>query len=822
LNRYLKKALKVFGILLGLLLILYLIVFAYVSANKKSIISQVTNDLSKKLNGTVTVGEVELSFLRSFPRASVVLRNVSITDTMYAQHHHAFFTARQVFAQLSIIKLLKKQSAVNGFKVERGSVYLYTDTSGYTNTYLFRQKKDTSSANDVSAENNELKSIILKDVRIIIDDRKKQKLHDIVVNNLNIKLDDKNITSYIFSTKADMMVHSLAFNLPAGSFIGEKKFEGNFDLKYDKKLKRLQFDGIDIKLSDHPFNLSGWFDLAGPDPQFSLNLHTRQILFPFVKSLVTKKIATALSIVDLDKKVDADAIIRGPLKGGDPFINVKWNVKDTHLTTPFFDFENASLDGFYTDEVVAGLPRRDPNSRITISNFSASWHGLPVTSKNIEILNLYQPLLTCDLQSDLPLTKLNALIGSNVIQLKSGDGSINLTYKGPIFKNNNTNSFVNGVVSFKNGTVFYAPRDVELKNVNGSMSFKNSDVFIENLQCVVLNNKIVMDGHAKNLLTLINTAPNEVNIDWNIYSPSLNFTAFNYLLKPKKKTVHSNTTKGNLRDVAKKIDAVLEEGKLHVNLKAARLIYKKLEATDAVADVLLLQDRYVINKVSMQHSGGRVDLSGSLITQASNTHQANVNAFLYNVDVNKVFASFNNFGQDGITSQNLDGKLTADISASLIIDQDGKAYPNSIKSIVDFSLKDGTLTNFEPVKKLQNFLFKNRDFENIHFAELKDKLEIANQEIKINRMEIQSNVLTMYVEGVYSMKGNTDMSIQVPLSNLKKRGADYKPENTGTDKKVGTSLFIRGRPGADGSIQFKSDIFNKFKKQKEKKLENNQ
>ena len=33
------------------------------------------------------------------------------------------------------------------------------------------------------------------------------------------------------------------------------------------------------------------------------------------------------------------------------------------------------------------------------------------------------------------------------------------------------------------------------------------------------------------------------------------------------------------------------------------------------------------------------------------------------------------------------------------------------------------------------------------------------------------------------MKGTTDMSIQIPLSNLKKRGADYKPENTGIDKK---------------------------------------
>jgi hypothetical protein len=205
----------------------------------------------------------------------------------------------------------------------------------------------------------------------------------------------------------------------------------------------------------------------------------------------------------------------------------------------------------------------------------------------------------------------------------------------------------------------------------------------------------------------------------------------------------------------------------------------------------------------MQQAGGRMDINGSLVAQKSNYHQASLNASLDNVDVSKIFTAFNNFGQNGITAQNLSGKLNAKVDAALGLDDDGKAYPNSIRSIVDFSLK-----------KLQSFIFKGRNFENIQFAELKDRLEISNQEIKINRMEIQSNVFTMYVEGIYSMKGNTDMSIQVPLSNFKKRGADYKPENSGTKNKVGTSLFIRGRPGADGSIQFKADLFNKFKKGK--------
>ena len=256
--------------------------------------------------------------------------------------------------------------------------------------------------------------------------------------------------------------------------------------------------------------------------------------------------------------------------------------------------------------------------------------------------------------------------------------------------------------------------------------------------------------------------------------------------------------------MAANIDDVLEQGSLHVNLHAARLLYKKFEASNAIANVSLLPDRYIINNVSMQHAGGSISLNGSVLLGKDNDHYATANVVIENADVNKIFTAFNNFGQDGIKAENIEGKLFAKVNASLEINDEGKAYPNTIKSTVDFSLKNGALNNFEPVKKIQSFIFKKRDFDNIRFAELKDRLEIANQEIKINRMEIESSVLSMYVEGIYSMKGTTDMSIQIPLSNLKKRDENYIPENKGLNKKAGRSIFLRGRPGADGNIQFKT------------------
>ncbi|HEY1202504.1 MAG TPA: AsmA-like C-terminal region-containing protein, partial [Niastella sp.] len=260
-------------------------------------------------------------------------------------------------------------------------------------------------------------------------------------------------------------------------------------------------------------------------------------------------------------------------------------------------------------------------------------------------------------------------------------------------------------------------------------------------------------------------------------------------------------------------DDFIERGRFQVKLNAGKLIYKNFEGRNALADITLLNDRYIINNVSMDHSGGHFAVKGNLLSR-TNFYQANLEVHMDNVDVSKVFAGFNNFGQDGLTAQSLEGKLSTDIEASMKIDNDGHVIPSTIVSQVDFSLKDGALNNYEPIKKLQRFIFKKRNFDNIRFAELKNRLEISNQEVKINRMEIQSSVMSIFIEGIYNKKGTTDLSIQVPLSNLKKRDDDYNPENIGVDKKGGKSIFIRGKPGEDGNIKFKLDLFKKYNKEK--------
>jgi hypothetical protein len=198
-----------------------------------------------------------------------------------------------------------------------------------------------------------------------------------------------------------------------------------------------------------------------------------------------------------------------------------------------------------------------------------------------------------------------------------------------------------------------------------------------------------------------------------------------------------------------------------------------------------------------------------------NHHTASTHIQLENVDIRRLFYAFDNFGQNGITYQSLEGKLYTQANISVGINNKGSLVPGSLNGNVYFSLRDGALVNYEPIQRIQKFVFKNRDLKNIRFAELKDSLIIKNDEVYIRRMEVQSNVMTLYIEGLYSMKGNTDISIQVPLNNFLEKRANERPRNKGIYHKTGASIYLRAKPDLKGNIKIGLDLFKKFRKKRD-------
>lgn len=810
-KNFLRYTLKGLAIFFAILLLVYIVAYVYVLAKKKDIIAQIKTQVAEKLNGEVQIKNISLDFLAQFPSISVELEKVSIRDTLFNQHRHPFFEAAKVYASINVVNVIEGNTPLNGIRVENGQLYIYTDTAGYTNAYLLSPKSDTNKVKKSSTVTTDIENIKLINLRLVLDDRKKGKLYDFAVKKFHCRIKNEDSTLTL-KTKSNIFIHDLAFKTEFGSYVHETPFEGEFKVSINKSRKQLNFDNIGIRLKNHPYTLSGTFNFT-QSPSFALKVIARDIDYEEAKTLLSPKIQTSLSLVKVEKPVkEVVAVISGPLSGGDPLVNIQWKAEGNNITSPFANFTDCSFDGSFTNELVAGLPRKDPNSQLQFHHFSGNFEGLKIFSQNIYIDNLLYPTINADIKTDFDLSQLNSLLGSSTLDLHKGKGSLNLTYSGPLQHHSNKNTLLNGKLTFSDGIVMYHPRNLPMTNVNGNIVFKNTDVYVTDFRGNVQGNKIIMSGSGKNLLALMNNSPGKILLDWNIYSPSLNLNNLTSLLKQRTHSVGNKTGKSKLGSTAQNIDEIVNEANFRLHVKADELTFKRFTATNVNASIGLMNENWILNNVSLQHAGGSMAISGNLTANNSKYYGSDIKVNMENVDVNKVMYAFNDFGQTGISHDNLRGKLTSTINIKMDIDRNLQELPTNMEGFVDFSLKKGALINYAPLEKVQKIAFKKRNFNEIYFAELKDRLDIKNKDITLNRMEIQSTVLTLFVEGVYSLRGNTDISIQIPLSNIKKRDDDYTPENKGADSKAGASIFMRGRPGDDGNVQFKLDLFKKFRK----------
>jgi hypothetical protein len=818
-KKYIRVSLRILCGLLVLILLLYVGLSWYVSSHKKELLQKATTEISSLLHGEVGIDDMSVSFFKNFPSLALQLKNISIRDSAFSQHGHPFLQVQNLYVRVNPFRLITGKIHISKLELDSGSLYLFTDTSGYTNTYLLKPKKkdSTTTAKKKQPASDLFSKIELHRFSFTQEDRIKDKLFDLHINDLSLKTSSSENGS-LLDIDESILVRSLAFKKQNGVFLENHLLKGKFTIRLNAENGHLSFDSIPINISRQNFRLTGLFKL-GREKEFELKVYSQNMLVDFGRSLVTKKIARGVGLVPVTRPLDLQGTISGSLAGGDPLVTVKWNTEHNEIRTPLMDFSDCSFTGMYTNEVQKGLPRKDPNSKVEVYNLSGNWRGLPVTIDKVTILDLKSPVVDANLRSAFTLNHLNDVLQSNSLSLSEGSGTLHLQFKGPLKDMSPQNASLNGLLKIQNGNILMHGPGATLSNCNANIRFVNTDIFIDTLRCSIQNNPIFFSGAAKNVLALIGPSNGGMSLLLNVNAQLVNIEKLSSVISrkfPSKKPKQTGGT--NLNKTAQQLDNLLSSGNIQLNFNAGRVLYHKFEARAVSASISVDADTWRLQKASLQHGSGSIQVSATVSQKSATRFGMDANVIASALDAQKIFYQFDNFGLKSLHYNNLKGSLSANANLSLLLDNKGNFDMSSLTGSAAFSLKNGELINFKPLEEIQKVAFKKRDFSDVTFAEIKDNISFNKGDIYIDRMEINSSVLSLFAEGRYSLSGtNTDMSIQVPLSNLKKRDADYKPENLGTDRSGGMSIFLRAKSNPDGSIKIAYDPLKKFRKKTPKK-----
>jgi hypothetical protein len=147
------------------------------------------------------------------------------------------------------------------------------------------------------------------------------------------------------------------------------------------------------------------------------------------------------------------------------------------------------------------------------------------------------------------------------------------------------------------------------------------------------------------------------------------------------------------------------------------------------------------------------------------------------VDIKSAFSSFRNFGQDFLKADNISGKLSGSLSVLLPADSLWKIDIKSISAEGKYTIADGALIDFEPVKNLSSFI-EISELENIRFEELENDFFIRNNFLYTPQMDIRSSAVNLSVSGKHSFENDYEYHVKAFLSEILSRKFRKPKPNT--------------------------------------------
>lgn len=787
--KWLKILLKIIGSVALLLLLLIVGATIYISLNKTKVLKMVNEQLAKSVDGTLVIGDMKPNFFRGLPDVSLTLQTVLVRDKKFEQHKHTLLNAHNFNISLNTLALFKGTIDINHIAISDASIDLYTDSTGYSNTAVFKKdKKQVKDNKSESSSATQLKNFSFDNVNFTVNNLKDHKLFNFSINNLKGKMNYPD-SGWRARFRLNVFAKSMAFNTLKGSFIKNKQLDGDFEAGYNEDKGQINVQVKPLNIGGDAFMVNAVFRTKKQPTEFTINLAASQILWKHASNLLAANIQKSLDMFKLDRPIAVTAAISGSFGAGDPLIYVTAKVNNNKLTTPGGVIDSCSFNGVFTNNYIKTKPLSDANSVIKLTAFKGTYNHLPFTIDTGSVVNLDKPIATGNFRSNFPAADLNWFLQDDIAKFSGGSADINLRYRADVVDYKINKPFVNGSINLRNTDLFYLPRNLKLKNTSFSLNFVKNDLILNNIHLQSGRSVVTMEGRVNNFLNLYYDSPEKILLTWQIHSPALYLGEFIGFLS-ERKAVPATRSKGNSGNFVDQLSNVLDRGKAEMHMQVDKLFYKKFLATNVHADLLTTENGIVIQNVGLKHAGGSLTMNGN-ITQGDKLNRFAVNTTVSNVNMHEFFYGFNNFGLKDFTYENLKGYLSAKAVINGAVNDAGDMVPRSLKGNVDVSLRDAALLNFKPLLGVGKFVFPFRDLKNIQIPKLDGHFVVNGDMITIKPLEISSSVLNVDVAGVYGLDKGTDIALDIPLRNPKDDFKITDPEERKKKRFSGIVVHIR-------------------------------
>ncbi len=776
----------------------------------------VIHSLNSTLQTKIETESYRLSLIKKFPKATVELKNVSIHSSpgfdkpaFRGINTDTLLKARSASVDFRMLDLIRGAYTFTRIGIRGGELNLFTDEAGNYN-YSFSKNSEKGGKSLMLNFNR----IDVSDLKFTYNDRRPDLLIKGVFRNGRFKSRIRNeLIDFEGSseTRFDLFIlknFAIRHSIPARVQVGLNKNE-----------KGIFFRKSSMKVENWDFILTGFI---ADDNFIDINIAADNIDISKAVNLLPEKQKKALSAFDASGSLKFNWGIKGkPTRTEDPHYDISLSLKNAQIKNrkTNLKLEKLSFEGVYNN----GPGNSPVTSSLSVRNFTSKF-GSTDYSGSLSVRNFKNPsaellfrgrLLLSELRDFLDLKNVSRASGSVDLNLKfSGSPSIKKTFAlRDLFTLNSSSEIV-----FNSAAFTIDNRKIDITNANGKAVITGESTSSDNLSFLLNGHRVVLSGNINNFPGWLTGSQVDLTGTANVTASCFRPESF--------MNASGDKEAGDAASENKKAIKFPDDVRIDLNYRIDTIDYKTFRAGDVSGSLSISPGMLNLRNVNLSSQKGKISGNGIVVQNRNKSFMGRGSFSITGVDVNEAFTTFNNFGQNFLKAENLAGSLSGTIT--LLLPADSLLNPDvrSITAEGKYSISNGSLINFDPVKALSKFISLS-ELENIKFEKLENDFFIRSNVFYIPQMDIKSSAVDLSVNGKHSFDNDYEYHVKMLLSEIlskKARKTRVRAEEFGEVEDDGlgrTSIYLllKGKGDkVDVSYDMKAqgnEIKQNIKKEKE-------
>ena len=754
------RFLKISGILL---LILILVPVIAVSFFGGPIAKAVVNSLNNRLQTEIVVADYEVSFWANFPSLSVDLSDIQVAGSDGSD----LLMAEQLSCLLDLGSLFGSKIRVDEVVVSDGSLNLIVDVDGNTNYQLTGYTpigEEVPADPDAKVTEFAIADARFRGMEISYRDAQLQVYLNGNIDRLNFS-GDFGADAYLLATEGLLDIYHL--DQEGTRYLNETQMTLEAQTKVDNLKGTYTFSPLKVETGDLELSIIGDLTPTKDGLMTDLRIESQSGNLEDVIGLIPP--AYAGNLGELETR--GELALTGSLSG-------EWTTR-----------RYPKMDGqlLFTDGRV-GSPRtnvgaRDLNLRarfvyldgptggvqsFAIEELTGLFRGEPFAMR-LSVEDLDDPKIELSANGSFPLGSLPAIIGEG--PLSEGEGFVHIKdlrvaglYEDMLRPRRMGRVAAGGSITFEDGELVF--NEQKLSFPSGTLQLRDNEMELTDFVFEGPGTEISFTGKASNLIPVLfadslNTNDAELLFDAKLTGESFDIDELIKLGSPTEAEEEQAAAEGKTdsliaKTVARRaqitdllrgrFDAVVEEWN-----------YEQVEGENFRGQLIFAPQRLDVTGIT-DAMEGRLEVDGEVYFQDLLRVEGRVKAI--SIDAEEFFAQGENFGQEVLTDDNIEGKMNANLWIQSYFTPENEMDYKKLHVLAGVDIANGELNDFA---MLENFAFalKAGDLERVRFTRLRNFFEIVDETLYIPRMFIQSSAANMEISGSHTFNQYLDYFIKV-------------------------------------------------------------